>query len=372
MSKQYNIVSSDDHVQEPGDTWTKRVPAKLRDRAPRIERGPDGDAWVIDGVRGRTMGMEVQGGKKFEDYKQSGETYQTMRKGAWDPVERLKDMDLDGVDAEVLYPNLGIGPLFLLDALELQFACLRAYNDFLSEWSSTDPSRLIGIGLVPTDDVQVGVEELKHIAKLPGLRGALLPTYPRGEPLNTESYDPLWATAQDLGIPMHIHLRTGDRRTEGLFSGGGRLRGNVDVILNLASLANYEALSRIIFGGVLEKFPKLKFVSVEGNIGWLGYFLEKSDRTYRRHRHWTKLDLPLQPSEYFHRQVYATFIEDKIGVKISEVIGPDNLMWSSDYPHTDTTWPNSRQYVEETFKGVGEATKRKIVAGNAVRLYGLN
>ena len=99
---------------------------------------------------------------------------------------------------------------------------------------------------------------------------------------------------------------------------------------------------------------------------------DQHDRTYHRHRHWTNLDLPKLPSEYFHRQVYATFIEDPVGVKIAELIGADNLMWSSDYPHTDTTWPNSRQYVEETFKGVSEQTKRKILAGNAVRLYGLN
>ncbi len=369
--RQYNLVSADDHVQEPGDTWVKRVPTKLRDRAPRIERGPDGDAWVIDGKRGRSMGMEVQGGKKFEDYKQSGETYETIRKGAWDPNERLKDMDLDGVDAEVLYPNLGIGPLFLLDDLELQFACLRAYNDFLSEWCSTDPSRLIGIGLVPTDDVKVGIEEIKRIAKLPGLRGALLPTYPSGEPLNSDVYDPLWATAQDLGVPMHIHLRTGDRRTEGLFQSTGHLRGAVDALLNVASLANYEALSKVIFGGVLENFPKLKFVSVEGNIGWLGYFLEKSDRTYKRHRHHTGLQLPNPPSFYFHRQVLATFIEDKVGVMIRNVIGVDNLMWSADYPHTDTTFPNSRQYIEDHFGAVPAEDRHKIVAGNAVKLYGL-
>ncbi len=181
----------------------------------------------------------------------------------------------------------------------------------------------------------------------------MLPTYPRGEPLNSKIYDPIWAAAQDLGLPVHVHLRTGDRRTAALFK-ANNIRGAVAANLNGASLANYEALSQIIFGGVLELFPRLKFVSVEGNIGWLGYFLEKSDRTYKRHRHWTKLDLPKPPSEYFHRQVYATFIEDKIGVKIRKDIGVDNLMWSSDYPHTDTTWPNSRQYIADTFEGVSE------------------
>ena len=126
-------------------------------------------------------------------------------------------MDIDGVDAQVLYPNLGIGPIFLLDDTELQFACLRAYNDFLSEFCSTDVNRLVGIGLIPTDDVKTGVEEIKHCSKLKGLRGVMLPTYPRGEPLNSSTYEPLWQTAEDLGLPVHIHLRTGARHAGSLF-----------------------------------------------------------------------------------------------------------------------------------------------------------
>ena len=120
-------------------------------------------------------------------------------------------MDIDGVDAQMLYPNLGIGPMFLLDDTELQYACLRAYNDFLSEFCSTDMNRLVGIGLIPTDDVKTGVEEIKRCSKLKGLRGVMLPTYPRGEPLNSSTYEPLWQTAEDLGLPVHIHLRTGAR-----------------------------------------------------------------------------------------------------------------------------------------------------------------
>lgn len=368
----YNVISSDDHVEEPKDTWQARVPARLRDRAPKVVRVADGDAWEVNGVRGKTIGLEAQAGKKFEEYKPSGESYDTIRKGSYDPHERIKDMDIDGVDAQTIFPNVGLG-VFGMEDTELQFACIRAYNDFLSEFCSIDPARLIGIGLIPTDDVEVGKKEVEHVAKLPGMRGVMLPTYPRGEPLNSASYDPIWAAAQDLNLPVHVHLRTGDRRTAALFgAGAAKLRGAVPALLNVASLANYEALSQIIFGGVLELFPKLKFVSVEGNIGWLGYFLEKSDRTYKRHRHWTRLDLPKLPSEYFYRQVYATFIEDKIGIKIRHDIGLDNLMWSSDYPHTDTTWPNSRQYIEDTFKGVPEDEKYKIVAGNAKKVYNLD
>lgn len=370
--RQYNIVSADDHVQEPGDTWTKRVPAKLRDRAPRIEHGPDGDAWVIEGKRGRTIGMEVQAGRKFEEYRDHGETYDSMRKGCWDPRARLEDMDLDGIDASIIYPNLGIGPLFALEDLELQFTCLRAYNDFLSEWCTTDPTRLAGIALIPTDDVQTGAQEIKRVAKLPAIRGLMVPTYPSQQPLNSLVYNPLWAAAQEVGLPMHLHLRTGDRRTSaGLMQMSPDLPGQYDVALSLASLAGYEGLSRVIFGGVLERFPKLKVVCVESNIGWMGYFLEKCDRTYKRHRHHTGLQLPNPPSFYFHRQVYGVFIEDKIGVQIRHTIGVDNIMWSADYPHTDTTFPNSRQYIDEHFAGVPAEERHKIVAGNAAKLYGL-
>jgi predicted TIM-barrel fold metal-dependent hydrolase len=367
----YKVVSSDDHLQETDDTWVKRVPSNLRDRVPRLRRTPDGDIWFIDGKPAGGLSLSIQAGHKFEEYRADKVFWEDARPGCYDPAERLKDMNVDGVDAQVLYPNVTLGA-FTLDDLELQFACLRAYNDYLSEFCAADPARLIGIGLVPTDDMEVGVAELRRIAKLKGLRGAMLPTFPRGEPLNSSTYEPLWRTAAELGLPMHIHLRTGSRHTGALFGKTtGELVGDRCVILNLASLANYEALSRIIFGGVLERHPSLKFVSVEGNIGWLGYFLEKSDRTYKRHRHWTKLELPKPPSEYFHRQVYATFIEDKVGVMIRKVIGVDNLMWSSDYPHTDTTWPDSKKYIEESLAGVPEDDRYKILAGNAVKLYNL-
>jgi predicted TIM-barrel fold metal-dependent hydrolase len=124
-----------------------------------------------------------------------------------------------------------------------------------------------------------------------------------------------------------------------------------------------------IVGVIGELFPKLKIVTVEGNIGWIPYFLERADRIYQRHRFWSRLELPMQPSEYFHCQVYATFIEDKAGIRLRDLIGVDNLMWSSDYPHTDTTWPNSRKYIEDTMAGVPEEEKRKVISGNAARLY---
>ncbi len=369
--RQYNLISADDHVQEPPDTWQRRVAAKFRDRAPRVVRTDNGDAWVIEG-QATTLGMEVQAGRKFEDYKASGETYDSIRKGAYDPVERLKDMDLDGIDAQVLYSNTGTFRLLHIADVELQAACMRAYNDFLSEFCSTDTQRLAGIGMVTADDMEEAQREARRIAKLPGLHGIIIPLYPRTEPLNSNFYDPLWAVAQDLELPVHVHVAVGDPRlARPLENSNPRVRGAYAAAMNDNFMGTYEVLSKVIFSGMLERFPRLKFVLVEARIGWLPFFLERADDVYKRHRFWSKLELKEPPSFYFHRQVLATFIDDRVGIENRHRIGVENIMWSSDYPHTDTTWPNSRQYIERSFEGVGAQERRKILADNAARLYKL-
>jgi predicted TIM-barrel fold metal-dependent hydrolase len=364
----YKIISADDHVQEPTDTWQVRVPAKLRDRAPKVLNVDGGDVWILEGKILARLGTGVAAGKEFKDYRLEGETYQSIRPGAFDPHERIKDMDLDGVDAQVLFPNAFW--IFGVADSELQFACIRAYNDFIAEFCGVDPRRLIGIGLVPTDDVQEAIREAQRVARL-GLRGLLLPTFPGGEPLNSEIYNPFWSAAQDLNLPIHLHFAVNDPRNV-LFHHQQHLRGMSPALLLINTTGNMEALARLIFGGVMELFPKLKFVSVEGNIGWLPFFLQRADTVYKRHKYWTRLELPMPPSEYFHRQVYATFIEDHVGIEVRDLIGVDRIMWSSDYPHADTTWPHSLTYIGETMAGVPEEDRRKITGGNAARLYGLD
>ncbi len=198
---------------------------------------------------------------------------------------------------------------------------------------------MIGIGLVPTDNVEEGVREAQRVAKL-GMRGLLVSSFPKSGLLSSEVFDPLWAAAQDLGLPIHLHLAVGDTRGK-VFTEQRNVRGLMPGQILINSMGNMEALARLLFGGIGELFPKLKIVSVEGNIGWIPYFLERADRIYQRHRYWSRLELPMPPSEYFRRQVYATFIQDRAGIRLRDLIGVDNLMWSSDYPHTDTTWPNS-------------------------------
>jgi uncharacterized protein len=288
----YRIISADDHVQEPKDTWQARVPERLRDRAPKVVKMDGGDVWVMDGKIVTKMALSVAAGKKFEDYKAEGETYETIRPGAFDPYERVKDMDVDGVEAQVLFPNAFWA--FSVEDTELQFACIRAYNDFLAEFCSANPRRLIGIGLVPIDDLQEGIREGQRIAKL-GLRGSMLPTFPRVEPLNSDHYDPFWAAAQDLNLPIHLHLAVNDPRNV-LFHKQEHLRGMAPAVILINTTGNMEALARLIFGGVMELVPKLKFVSVEGNVGWLPFFLQRADTVYKRHKYWSRLELPMPPA----------------------------------------------------------------------------
>ena len=207
---------------------------------------------------------------------------------------------------------------------------------------------------------------------LPGLHGVILPLYPRTDPLNSDIYDPLWAVVQDLELPVHVHVAVGDPRlSKPLGNDNPHIHGAYPAAMNDNFMGTYEALSKVIFGGMLERFPRLKFVLVESRIGWLPFFLERSDNVFQRHRHWSKLQLKEPPSFYFHRQVYATFIEDRAGIEARHRIGVDNIMWSSDYPHTDTTWPNSRNYIEDTFQGVNEQDRHKLLVGNAAKLYKL-
>jgi predicted TIM-barrel fold metal-dependent hydrolase len=199
----------------------------------------------------------------------------------------------------------------------------------------------------------------------------MLPTFPRLEPLNSDLYDPFWAAAQDFRLPIHLHLAIGDDPRVRRFIRYVHLRGSNPAMILMNSMGNMEAVARLVFGGVMELFPGLRFVSVEGYIGWVPFFLERADRIYKRHKYWSRLELPMPPSEYFRRQIYATFIEDKVGIRLRHLVGVENAMWSSDYPHSDTTWPHSVRYIEETLAGVPEVDKRKIIGENAAKLYGL-
>jgi predicted TIM-barrel fold metal-dependent hydrolase len=294
-------------------------------------------------------------------------TYKDARPGGWDPAERVKDMDLDGVEADVIYTTLGFRQFWLTDGT-LQRACFRVYNDWLADYCAYAPNRLAGLALISLYDVAEGVKELRRCAAR-GLKGALIWVSPPADrPYSSPDYDPFWAEAQDLGMPISLHSITGMGPESRL-----AIKNPLDRYVRSTVLCHevQRTLVVLIFSGVLERFANLKLVSAENEVGWLPFFLQKLDQSQEEYRYLYPAPLKLKPSEYFRRQVFATFIDDPVGVASREFVGVENIMWSSDYPHTVSTWPHSREVVERDFKGVPEGEKRQMVRENVARLYGL-
>ena len=370
------LISSDSHVSEPPDLWVERLDIKYRDRAPRIVLNPEGQEgayFVYEGYPPHNLAIGLGAGRTPEElaaFLKTG-TYADARPGGWDPAQRLPDMELDGVEAEVLYTTLGFRLFWLKDA-GLQRACFRVYNDWLAAYCNYAPRRLKGLALISLYDPKEGAQELERCARL-GLKGAMIwCSPPADQPYSSEIYEPFWAAAQDLDMPVSLHAITGMERIPWEYGAEKRAMRSTVTPHEIE-----KSFSILILSGVLERFPRLKIVSAENNCGWLPYYLQRMDRGFARFgpsgtvTPWpTKLTL--KPSEYFRRQMYCTFIDDSFGVASRHWIGVDNVMWSSDYPHTASTWPHSRDIIARDFKDVSEIEKRKIVRENAAQLYGFD
>jgi len=363
---QESIFSADSHTMEPADLWTQRLDRGLRDRAPRVisnYQDKKGSFFVAEGLTPFPVGGGFAAGKDPKDLATNQNVgYEQARPSGWDPVERLKDQDIDGVEGEVLYTTLGMF-LFHLKDLELQWACFRSYNDWVAEFCSPAPQRLIGLGLISTQDVGEAVHELQRVAKK-GLRGVMMNAAPPGDlPYSDPHFDPLWAAAQDLGLPVSLHILTGKKSVQ---LGKGRVASTVTIIHEVQN-----SLIDFLYNGVLERFPRLRLVSAENDIGWIAHYLYRLDVCYETLRYVDPTPVTMKPSEYFKRQVYATFQDDRPGVMTYELAGENNLMWASDFPHRASTWPRSRQVIEQNFAGIPAAAKRKITYENVHRLYGI-
>ncbi|MBI3327711.1 MAG: amidohydrolase [Nitrospinae bacterium] len=369
----YTLISSDSHVYEPQDLWTARIAAKFKDRAPRIIQQADGDWWYCDGRKVAGTGAGSQTGRRFEHPDELSRTdrFEHVRRGGYIPEERIKDMDLDGVAAEVVYPTIGFLLYNMVRDSQLLSVAFRAYNDWLAEFCHAYPGRLKGVALINLDDIQEGVEDLTRARKL-GLVGALIPAYPWiDRPYSGSEYDPFWAAAQDLGMPLGMHIAT-------YRPGPDQLQGFQDVDrLSPAFLANADhwvrmSLADMIFAGVFERYPTLMVGTVEQELSWIPHFLDRIDYTYTqraRRAYWHRFKGDELPSDFFHRNVFCSFQEDALGIRDRYVIGIDHLMWGSDYPHQESTWPKSRQILETILQGVPEEEKVKIAGGNVARVY---
>jgi predicted TIM-barrel fold metal-dependent hydrolase len=355
------LISADSHVVPLPSFWREYLPARLRERAPRIEETDAGDVVVFEGRRTPVLAINSIAGRTREG---AGLTYRRFAEqvpGGHDPRARLVDQDRDGIVAEVLY---GGGPLATEDP-ELRTASHVAYNDWLADYCAIAPARLLGVAYVPVDSPEIAVAEVRR-AHRRGLRGALLPAAPPGGAWWDDAWVPLWQALVECVMPAGLHVGFGFARRH-RFEGGAAFM--TDVVMTKLEMA--APLADLVFGGVLARWPALRIVSVEAYVGWLPFVAEYMDHAYRVHRYWNDLGLREPPSAYLRRQVSATFIEDPVGLRERHVLGVENLMWSSDYPHGESTFPDSRGFVARAFAGVAEAETRQMVFENARRLYGL-
>ncbi len=364
------IISADSHMLEPPNLWVERLDSKFRDQAPKVYWDEKKESWYFgsDSVAPRQASGLFAAGKTAEElveFQKAG--FDDARAGGWDPGERLKDMQIDGVSAEVLYTSLGFN-LFWIEDGPFQEDCFRVYNDWLAEFVNHDPKHFAGLGLISMWNVENGVKELERCRKM-GLKGGMIWASPPDEKSFASDYqDTFWAAAQDLEMPISLHILTGSKESRTLTN------TSVQAYQRRMSLPAeiQRSLSDIIFSGVLERFPKLQIVSAENDIGWIAYFLQRADKSYHRLRYLNPTGLTMAPSDYFRRQIFATFMDDTAGAKSVPQVGADNFMWSSDYPHQASTWPHSMDIIARDFKDMPEEDKQKIVHDNCAALYDLN
>ena len=367
------LISSDDHVFEPIDLWTTRTDKAYLDRAPHIVREPEEDWWVCGEQKLMSLGPGTQTGLRFEDPEKIRFTGQleNIRKGGYIPDERIKDMDQDGIEAGISYPSVGLS-LYNLQDSDLLTVLLRAYNGWVAEFAAAYPKRLKAVGLLNVDDIPSAVEELTRIHK------------PRPRRRHDHHLS-------------HGRPQLPPPRLRALVGGGGRPghaarlafrdqppRARPAIRQTLAAPPFVRGQYRPLGPGVIGRHDlqrrvraasKLLVGSIEQEVSWAPHFLERIDYTYlyrpKKPGRYVFKDA-MKPSDFFHRNCFISFQQDSIGVRNRQYIGVDNLLWGSDYPHIESTFPRSREIIGETLEGCTEDEKAKIVCDNAARIYHLN
>lgn len=376
--KSYTIIDVDTHVTETPEVWTSRVETRFRDRVPYVDLDGRGrQAWFLNGKRIALVGLTATAGVGSATH--APKSYEQMHPGAYDARARLAYMDEMGIWAMVMYPNVaGFGnqQFLKLEDPELMLACVRAYNDWQTEWASVDPRRLLPITSTPFWDVPAAVAEIRRCAKQ-GHRGILFTGEPQafGQPLiGDPHWEPLWEVATDLDLPVSFHIGSGD-----MDAAGGRVRartygrmasftaGSVDIFLR-----NGNQLVDLLLSGVLARHPRIKFISVESGIGWIPFVLEALDyqfqgnRVAEEHPEFDRL-----PSQYFQRNVYACYwFEETAPRRLLDKVGIENVLFETDFPHPTSLY--GAEVHERIAKGLGDcepAVRRKILWENGRDLY---
>jgi predicted TIM-barrel fold metal-dependent hydrolase len=386
------MISVDDHVLEPGHVWESRLPARRREAGPRLVTDNSGEAWYYEGKRMPTIGLAAAAGKAKEEFSPLPMTYAEMRPGCYDSQARLADMDVDGVLASLCFPSF---PRFCGQTFyegtdkDLSLLCVQAYNDWMvEEWAGAAPGRFIPMIIIPLWDPIAAAREIERTATL-GARAVAFSENPT--PLGLPSihdkdryWDPVFAAAEATGMPLCTHL--------GSSSNLPKTSPDAPMIGTVAMQPVNISLTCIdwLFSGIFSRFPQIKLCLSEGGIGWIPYVLERCDYVVERQGYWaargnfsgdlTKgdaavdegsegLDLSIPPSELFRQHIYGCFIDEIQGAAAIESIGVENVMIETDYPHTDSSWPNSIGTARKRLAHLSDDDAYKVMRGNAERVF---
>ena len=386
------IISADDHVIEPAHVWQDRMPSKHKELAPKIVIAPQGEMTLNDGVWLETPGtgdkmaawwhfenkryqikqMVACPGIPPEEVTMEGVTYDDIAPGCYDPIARLADMDINHVEASLCFPNYPrfCGQLFSeADDLELGLLCVQAYNDWMiDEWCGSSGGRLIPLCIVPLWDAELAAKEIYRVAEK-GCRAVAWSELPAwlGRPgLHGDYWDPFLKACEETQTVICMHIGSGTKTVQTSPEAPTVVTANLIVCNSAASMIDW------IFSGKFEQFPNLKLLYAESQIGWIPYFIERADDTWRTHQ-WAQGEkrIPKPPSHYYKKHVYSCFFKDTVGIDLLDRIGEDNVLFETDYPHQDGTFPNTLAIAEELFGHLEQETIDKIARDNAIKLFGL-
>ena len=380
----FRVIDVDTHLTEPPDVWTARVPERMRDKVPHVERHDGQDVWFADGVRIGAPGYYSMAGFDGVLPASVPATFDDIPASMYDGAARLRFLDEEGIDAEVLYPNVGgFGNGYFSTLADRSFALdlVRVYNDFLTDWCSVAPHRLVAVTALPFWDVEAAVVELQRGREL-GHRAVNFCNQPQDygqPPLAHRHWDPLWAAAQEAGVSVSFHVGGGTMGTQFADAAEMGWMTNFAKVSSLIFLDNMRCIADLIMGGVCHRFPELRFVSVESGVGWIPAMLETCDWQWRnggvRDEH---PEYDLLPSEYFRRQIFGCFwFEERAALDAIEQY-PDNILYETDYPHPTCQHPGPRtpaqrprDYAARVLARLDPTLQAKVLHENAAKVYGL-
>jgi len=373
----FRPISADSHVTEPPNLYRDYIDPAFRDRAPRVETAANGgDVFVIEGMDdGKPQMVGYAGiaaaGIDPKQMKMAGVKFEDIHPGGYDAKARIADQDRDGIGGEVIFPSIG---MILCNHPDVAFkqACFKAYNRWMQEFQSTAPDRVFGLGQSAAASAKETVADLQAIKDM-GMHGVMLPCEPGCDlEFDDPAFDPVWEAAVALDMPITFHILTSRRapkvRTDAPNAKGRSMAHFHHTLIR----ANQDVLSTFVWGGIFERFPRLKVVCAEADAGWVPHFSYRLDHFYNRHRfHQGVADMSRLPSEQMSENVYFTFQDDLVALNSIDMLNPRRLMWANDFPHSDSTWPWSQQLLTEQTRHLTENQRRWILRDNVVEAFNL-